>query len=61
MDENNISTGKYETIHKDLSKEGKTSMYFSDSDKVLGLIAVQDQAKESSKIAIDLLKKILIR
>ena len=57
MDENNISTGKYETIHKDLSKEGKTSMYFSDSDKVLGLIAVQDQAKESSKIAIDLLKK----
>lgn len=57
MDENNISIGKYETIHKDLSKEGKTSMYFSDSAKVIGLIAVQDQAKESSKIAIDLLKK----
>ena len=57
MDENNISIGKYEAIHKDLSKEGKTSMYFSDSAKVIGLIAVQDQAKESSKIAIDLLKK----
>lgn len=34
-------------------QEGKTVVYFSANDKVLGLIAIQDVPKESSKQAID--------
>ena len=57
MNDKGINTKDYEKIYDDFSKEGKTSMYFANSNEVIGLIAVQDIAKESSKLAIDLLKK----
>ncbi|WP_276881547.1 heavy metal translocating P-type ATPase [Anaerococcus tetradius] len=58
MTENNISLGKYEKLALRYSEEGKTSMYFSDGEKIIGLIAAQDIPKESSRKAIRELKNL---
>lgn len=58
MTENNISLGKYEKLALKYSEEGKTSMYFSDGEKIIGLIAAQDIPKESSRKAIKDLKDL---
>lgn len=56
MRENNILTKSkninFEEIADSLALEGKTPLYFSDSEKVIGLIAVADVIKSSSKRAI---------
>lgn len=57
MNEENVDTLDFQELTEKLSKEGKTSMYFSDSKKVIGVIAAKDMPKETSKIAINLLKK----
>ena len=57
MEENNIDLNNYENLNYKLSKDGKTSMYFANDIEVIGLIAAKDMAKDSSKIAIDTLKK----
>ncbi len=44
-----------------LAEEGKTPMFFSKNDKVLGIIAVADTIKSDSKEAIEELKKMGIR
>lgn len=56
MNEKNISVEAFEDKSIAYSEEGKTSMYFADEEKVLGLIAVQDLAKDSSIKAIEKLK-----
>lgn len=56
MNKKNISVEAFEEKSIAYSEEGKTSMYFADEEKVLGLIAVQDLAKNSSIKAIDKLK-----
>ena len=56
MNEENIDTSDFKKITENLSKDGKTSIYFANSDKVIGLIAAKDMPKETSKIAINLLK-----
>lgn len=56
MNEKNISVEGFEEKSMAYSEEGKTSMYFADEDNVLGLIAVQDLAKNSSIKAIEKLK-----
>ena len=57
MEENNINLDNYQELNNKLSKDGKTSMYFANDIEVIGLIAAKDMAKDSSKIAIDTLKK----
>lgn len=57
MEEKNISLNDYDTENLKLSKDGKTSMYFANKDEVIGIIAAKDMAKDSSKIAINILKK----
>ncbi|MBZ2387458.1 heavy metal translocating P-type ATPase [Anaerococcus murdochii] len=57
MEENNINLDNYKELNNKLSKDGKTSMYFANDIEVIGLIAAKDMAKDSSKIAIDTLKK----
>lgn len=44
-----------------LAEEGKTPLYFSRGDKLLGLIAVSDAVKADSREAVSLLKKSGIR
>ena len=58
MKEKSIDLKDYEEKSNNLSKEGKTSMYFSNEDEVIGLIAVKDVPKANSKIAIDELKNL---
>ncbi|MBE6728679.1 MAG: heavy metal translocating P-type ATPase [Ruminococcaceae bacterium] len=48
-------------ISEELSKEGKTPMFFALDSKFLGIIAVADEIKDDSKIAIENLKKASIR
>lgn len=56
MEENNINLDGYKETSEELSKDGKTSMYFANQDEVIGIISVKDLAKNSSKLAIDMLK-----
>ncbi len=58
MKEKNIDLKSYEKKADIFSNEGKTSMYFADEKKVIGIIAVQDKPKNLSKIAIDEMKKM---
>ena len=57
MEENRISINEYKDLNDKLSKDGKTSMYFANEKEVIGLIAAKDMAKDSSKDAINILKK----
>ena len=56
--EENIDLVDYESVAEKYASQGKTSMYFADERKVLGIIAVKDVAKNTSKIAIDELKNL---
>lgn len=56
MEENNISINEYENINDRLAKDGKTSMYFANENEIIGLIAAKDIPKDTSKIAIAILK-----
>lgn len=58
MDENGISANTFEDKEKKLSEEGKTVLYFAEKDKILGIIAVQDIPKQTSKAAIRQFKKL---
>lgn len=58
MDENGISANTFEDKEKKLSEEGKTVLYFAEKDKILGIIAVQDVPKQTSKAAIRQFKKL---
>lgn len=61
MQENNIPTDKAEKDIKALSDTGKTVLILSDRENLLGLIAVADTIKESSKEAISRLHSMGIR
>ena len=49
------------TVAEDLSREGKTPLFFAENEKLLGVIAVADVIREESPKAIDRLKKMGIR
>ncbi|WP_290772366.1 heavy metal translocating P-type ATPase, partial [Anaerofustis sp.] len=48
----------YDDIINNLADEGKTPLIFADSKKVIGIIAVSDIEKETSKDAIDAFKNM---
>lgn len=58
MKEENLNLKDYESKADRLSNEGKTSMYFANDKEVIGLIAVQDEPKSLSKVAIDEMKSL---
>lgn len=58
MEEENIDLLDYFDKADKFSEEGKTSMYFADSEKVIGIIAVQDRPKALSKVSISELKNL---
>lgn len=55
--ENNIKTNGYEEKTIGLLNDGKTVLYFANECNIIGVIAVADTIKESSKDAIRDLKK----
>ena len=58
MRDNRIELGELENQADDLAKQGKTPMYFANTSEVLGIIAVADVVKPSSKPAIQRLKNL---
>lgn len=58
MIENGISVEVFEEKEKIYSEEGKTVLYFAEGNKPLGIIAVQDIPKKTSKAAIRQFKKL---
>ena len=57
MQENNVKLEDVLLKAEELSKQGKTLLYFAKENRLLGIIAVADTIKPTSKIAINKLKK----
>ncbi len=58
MEKNKIKINKIKTDLNKLEDEGKTAMILSDNKKVIGIIAVADVIKETSKKAVNKLQKM---
>ncbi|MDP2708929.1 MAG: heavy metal translocating P-type ATPase [bacterium] len=58
MKENNIKTEALGEKMAELENQGKTAMILADSEKALGLVAVADSIRETSKQAVDNLSKL---
>lgn len=56
MKENNIDTTSIEIQSEELLKQGKTVLYFASRNQIIGIIAVSDTIKDTSKQAIQELK-----
>lgn len=53
MQAKNIDMGNYLQTGQDFATEGKTPLYFAEENKFLGILALADTLKESSKDAVD--------
>jgi len=58
LKENNIDTSKYSNIEKELQNEVKTPLFVAIDKKIIGLIALQDEIKDSSIMAVKYLKNM---
>lgn len=58
LTENQISMNLPENIVSDFAEQGKTPLFFADEQKVIGVIAVKDTLKPSSKTAISEFKRM---
>ncbi|MFA9396643.1 MAG: heavy metal translocating P-type ATPase [Clostridiaceae bacterium] len=61
MIENNVNLLNFQDKYETLAGEGKTPMYISENNSLIGIIAVADSVKENSKIAIEKLHNIGIK
>lgn len=61
MTENGVDVSAYEEKAKELSAKGRTSMYFSFGNKLLGIIAISDSVKDGAADTVSALKKMGIR
>jgi len=57
MEENSVELSQVETNYSDYSNEGKTVIFAAENNKLIGLLTIEDPVKESSKSAIEKLKK----
>ncbi len=53
MQENQIAVGDLEETAMQLANQGKTPLFFAEDDKLLGLLALADTLKPTSKQAVD--------
>lgn len=58
MTENGIDTRVFEKKEQEFSNAGKTVLYFAKKDKPLGIIAVQDVPKKTSRSAVKCFKDL---
>ena len=58
MTENGIDTRVFEKKEQEFSNAGKTVLYFAENDKPLGIIAVQDVPKKTSRSAVKCFKDL---
>lgn len=61
LNDNNISTKEFETKEKEMLSQGKTIIYLSKNNTVLGLISISDSLRDESKEVIHNLKKMNIK
>lgn len=61
LNENKISTEEFEKCAENMLKQGKTVVYLSKNDKVVGIVAVSDVLREESKEVISSLKNMNIK
>ena len=61
MEQKGVALDAFEGVARQLADEGKTPLYFAESGRLLGIIAVADVIKESSFSAIESLKQDNIR
>jgi Cu+-exporting ATPase len=61
MNEENIHLKDFKEASDKLAKEGKTPMYVAEEGRLIGIIAVADTLKESSKKAVETLHKMGIK
>lgn len=57
MGENSVNLSQVESKYIDYSNEGKTVIFAAENNKLIGLLTIEDPVKESSKSAIEKLKK----
>ena len=60
MQKQKIAFNKYEGAIQDLEEQGKTVMLLSDTKKLVGVIAVADTIKDTSKLAVKQLQEMKI-
>ena len=58
MDENGVDMGGFREQGESLSEQGKTPLYFADEAHVIGVVAVADTVKPTSRAAIDAFKSM---
>lgn len=58
LEENHIEGGKLMALGDEMANEGKTPLFFSRGNQLMGAIAVADVVKPTSKQAIDELKQM---
>jgi Cu+-exporting ATPase len=58
MKERKINVGSLQDVSEAFAEDGKTPLYFADNQKLLGVIAVADVVKPTSREAIDQFKKM---
>ena len=61
MAEVGVDTHHFADVAKELAKNGKTPLYFAQGNELLGIIAVADTVKPTSKEAIAKLRKLNIK
>lgn len=57
MSKNGIDVSEYNKQANKMANDGKTVLYFTHNNKLLGILALADQAKPTSAAAIDALRK----
>ena len=58
LNERDIDAGEFSTVAETLAGQGKTPLYFVQDSKLMGVIAVADTVKPSSKTAIEKLRAL---
>ncbi len=60
LNDNGVDVGKFTKTSEDMAAIGKTPLFFSFDNKFLGIIALADTIKDTSKEAVDDFKKMKI-
>lgn len=58
LEQYKIGAGRFKEVADELMAAGKTSLYFTEGDRVIGVIGAADQVKMSAKGAVEQLKAI---
>lgn len=61
MEERGVWTNKAKSVLNDLSKQGKTPVFVSDKNHILGAFGLSDEIKEESKLAVRELHKLGVK